>query len=160
MSIKSKQHGWYQRFTQTSWEKSHSPVWQGNWIRGLTSAEMEAPRGNIICQSYVAGAGVEGHRFNPGTWRGAWQPTLVFLLGESQEQRSLADCSPRGCEESTATGATEHAHTHLDANPSCSFTSHCSQWSFRSLHRKPGLSRVTGSTLTLYPWTYFISDTC
>ena len=29
-------------------------------------------------------------------WRGAWQPTPVFLPGESQGQRSLADYSPQG----------------------------------------------------------------
>ena len=27
-------------------------------------------------------------------WRRAWQPTPVFLPGESHGQRSLADCSP------------------------------------------------------------------
>ena len=31
-------------------------------------------------------------------WRRAWQPTLVFLPGESHGQRSLADCSPWGRE--------------------------------------------------------------
>ena len=36
-------------------------------------------------------------------WRRAWQPTPVFLPGESQGQRSLADCSPRGCKESDTT---------------------------------------------------------
>ena len=33
-------------------------------------------------------------------WRRAWQPTLVFLHGESHRQRSLAGYSPRGCKES------------------------------------------------------------
>ena len=32
-------------------------------------------------------------------WRRAWQPTPVFLLGESHGQRSLAGCSPWGCKE-------------------------------------------------------------
>ena len=27
-------------------------------------------------------------------WRRAWQPTSVFLPGESQAQRSLAGCNP------------------------------------------------------------------
>ena len=39
-------------------------------------------------------------RFNPWVrkilWRRAWQPTPVFLPGESQGQRSLAGYSPRG----------------------------------------------------------------
>jgi len=30
-------------------------------------------------------------------WRRAWQPTPVFLPGESHGQRSLAGCSPWGC---------------------------------------------------------------
>jgi len=30
-------------------------------------------------------------------WRRAWQPTPVFLPGESHGQRSQAGCSPWGC---------------------------------------------------------------
>ena len=30
-------------------------------------------------------------------WRRKWQPTAVVLPGESQGQRSLSGCSPRGC---------------------------------------------------------------
>ena len=33
-------------------------------------------------------------------WRRAWQPTLVFLPGESHGQRSLAGYSPLGHKES------------------------------------------------------------
>ena len=33
-------------------------------------------------------------------WRRKWQPTPVFLPGESHWQRSLMGCSPRGCKES------------------------------------------------------------
>ena len=36
-------------------------------------------------------------------WRRAWQPTPVFLPGESQGQRSLAGYSPWGCKESDTT---------------------------------------------------------
>ena len=36
-------------------------------------------------------------------WRRKWQPTPVFLLGESHGQRSLAGYSPRGCKESDRT---------------------------------------------------------
>ena len=42
-------------------------------------------------------------------WRTAWQPTLVFLPGESHGWWSLAGCSPWGHEES---GTTEQL-THL-----------------------------------------------
>ena len=40
-------------------------------------------------------------------WRRRWQPTPVFLPGESQGQRSLAGHSPRG-----RTALTIHAPTH------------------------------------------------
>ena len=49
--------------------------------------------------------------FNPWvgkiSWRRAWKPTPVFLLGESHGQRSLAGCSPWGCRELDTTEATE-----------------------------------------------------
>ena len=41
-------------------------------------------------------------------WRRKWQPTLVFLPGESHGQRSLMGYSPRGCKDSDTT---ECAHT-------------------------------------------------
>ena len=56
------------------------------------------------------------HGFDP--WvrkiprRSAWQPTPVFLPGESHGQRSLAGYSPQHCKESDMTEVTEHrAHT-------------------------------------------------
>ena len=36
-------------------------------------------------------------------WRRPWQPTPVFLLGESHGLRSLAGYSPWDCEESDTT---------------------------------------------------------
>ena len=36
-------------------------------------------------------------------WRKAWQPTPVFLPGESHGQRSLAGYSPQGPKESDTT---------------------------------------------------------
>ena len=45
--------------------------------------------------------------------RRAWQPTPVFLLRESHEQRSLAGYSPQGHKESDTTEATQHAFTLL-----------------------------------------------
>ena len=44
--------------------------------------------------------------------RRAWQPTPVFLPGESHGQRSLAGYSPRGHKELDTTDATYHTHTH------------------------------------------------
>ena len=45
-------------------------------------------------------------------WRRAWQPTLVFLPGESHGQRSLAGYSPQGCKELDMTEVTQYAHMH------------------------------------------------
>ena len=49
-------------------------------------------------------------KFNPWvrkiSWRRAWQPTLVFLPGESHGQKSLEDYSPYGCKELDRTKAT------------------------------------------------------
>ena len=39
-------------------------------------------------------------------WRRAWQPTPVFLPGESHEQRSLVDYSPWGRKELDTTEST------------------------------------------------------
>ena len=44
-------------------------------------------------------------------WRRAWQPTPVFLPGESHGQRSLVGYSPRGRKESDTTEGTSHAGT-------------------------------------------------
>ena len=41
-------------------------------------------------------------------WRRAWQPTPVFLSGESHEQRSLAGYSPQGLKETDTPEATQH----------------------------------------------------
>ena len=44
-------------------------------------------------------------------WRRAWQPTPVFLRGESHQQRSLASYSPRGHKELDMTEP--HGHSLL-----------------------------------------------
>ena len=43
-------------------------------------------------------------------WRRAWQPTPVFLPGESHGQRSLQDCSPWGRKELDTTEQLSTAH--------------------------------------------------
>ena len=57
----------------------------------------------------------ERHRFDPWVgkipWRRKWQPTPVFLLGETHGQRSLAGYSPWGCKESDTTERLNHHHT-------------------------------------------------
>ena len=56
-------------------------------------------------------------RFDPWVvtipWRRAWQPTAVFLPGESHEQRSLAGYSPQGQKELDTTEANEHVCMYL-----------------------------------------------
>ena len=56
-------------------------------------------------------------RFDPWVgkiiWRRAWQPTPVFLLGKSHEQRSRVGYSPQGCKELDMTEVTQHTHTTL-----------------------------------------------
>ena len=51
-------------------------------------------------------------------WRKAWQPTSVFLPGESHGQRSLVGYSPYGRKESDTTEVTQHAHTHATVQAS------------------------------------------
>ena len=52
--------------------------------------------------------------------RRVWQPTPVFLPGESYGQRSLVDYSSYGHKESVTTEATEHVHTKI--NKACFFS--------------------------------------
>ena len=47
-------------------------------------------------------------------WRRKWQPTPVFLLGESHGRRSLGGYSPQGCKESDTT---ERLHFHFHCFP-------------------------------------------
>jgi len=53
---------------------------------------------------------VKGHGFDPWVgkipWGRTWQPTAVFLPGESHGQRSLVGYSPWGCKELDMTEAT------------------------------------------------------
>ena len=56
-------------------------------------------------------------------WRMKWQPTPVFLPGESQEQRSLVGPALRGCKESDTTEHTcMQQHTQNSPNDPSSST--------------------------------------
>ena len=46
------------------------------------------------------------------SWRRAWQPTPVFLPGETHGQRGLAGYSSQGFTESDMTEVTQHTCTH------------------------------------------------
>ena len=71
----------------------------------------------LLAETPPANAGrCKGHGFSPWVrkipWRRAWQPTSVFLPGESHGQRSLASHSPLGCTELSMTKAAQHiAHS-------------------------------------------------
>ena len=66
-----------------------------------------------MVKNLPANAGDVKHGFNLWVrkipWRRAWQPTSVFLPGESPGQWGLAGCSPWGRKESDMTEATQHA---------------------------------------------------
>ena len=66
---------------------------------GLVVKNLPVSAGNIGDVDLIP----ESERF---LWRRAWQPTPVFLPGESQGQRRLADCSSLGRTELDMTKAT------------------------------------------------------
>ena len=45
-------------------------------------------------------------------WKRPWQPTLIFLPGESQKQRRLAGYNQKGCKVLDTAEVTWHAHKH------------------------------------------------
>ena len=67
----------------------------------------------FLVKNLPANAGDIRHRFDPWVgkipWKRIWQPTPVFLPGESHGQRGLAGCGPRGHKESDMTKATQHS---------------------------------------------------
>ena len=74
----------------------------------LNSVQCYEPRAQIA-QHYLSGKGrIDGIRSiqNISIWRRKWQPTPVFLPGESQGQGSLVGCHLWGRTESDMTEAT------------------------------------------------------
>ena len=69
---------------------------------------------SYFTQKSACNAGDPG--FNPWVgkipWRRAWQPTPVFLPGESHGQRSLVGYGSWGCKESDTTERLTRTHTH------------------------------------------------
>ena len=66
-----------------------------------------------MVKNLTANAGDKRHGFNPWVgkipWRKKWEPTPVFLPGESHGQGSLMSYDPRGCKESDKTEVTAHS---------------------------------------------------
>ena len=80
----------------------------------------------LMVKNPPANAGdIKRHRFNPWVgeipWRRKWQPTALFLPGESLGQRSLVDYSPWGYKESDTTGkqsrSSSKSKTYLPYDP-------------------------------------------
>ena len=66
----------------------------------------------LVVKDLPASAGDSGGGKMP--WRSKWQPTPVFLPGESPGQRSLVGPTPWGCKESDTT---KHKHAQSGPNP-------------------------------------------
>ena len=75
---------------------------------------MSFPGGTVVKNPPAMQVRCKSHRFDPWVgkipWRRAWQPTPVFLPGESHGQRSLVGYSAWSCKESDTTEATDHTH--------------------------------------------------
>jgi len=65
-------------------------------------------------------------------WRRAWQPTLVFLPGESHGQRSLVGYGPWGCKDSDTsewlTPITENKDSEGEGGQGCGVSALRSLW--------------------------------
>ena len=82
--------------------------------------------GGSVVKNPPANTGAAGDGFSLSVrmspWRWNWQPTSVFLPGESHGQRSLASYSPWGHNKLNMTEWLEHAHRDIfDCHPGCVF---------------------------------------
>ena len=74
---------------------------------------------NVICESTCPSSNIfkeifaEIHSIHLSLWRREWQPTPVFLPGESRGQRSLMSCHLWGCTDSDTTEATQQQQQHM-----------------------------------------------
>ena len=87
-------------------QSSYNYLGKGDGKNSRCIPEMGFPGGSVV-KNPPANAGDPGSTLGWFPWRRKWQPTLVFLLGESHGQRSLAGYSPRGHKESDTIEATE-----------------------------------------------------
>ena len=104
----------------------------------------------LVVKNSPANAGDAGRReFNPWVrkipWRRSWQPTPVFLPGESREQRGLVGYSPWGHKEMDMTEATEPAEIHKE-NISFFLSFHCNIEGLLCGRFFPSSFIITGNT--------------
>ena len=104
----------------TEWPNVFPLLWKDAFVQLNISlgfpggSEVKASARNAGDLGLIPGSG----RF---PWRRKWQPTPVFLPGESHGRRSLVGCSPRGSKESDTTERL-HSLTHsLKYLMACSF---------------------------------------
>ena len=90
------------------------------------------------------------HGLNPWVrkipWSRKWQPTPVFLIGQSHGERSLVGCSPQGHKESNITEATEYTFTHRQREISTADMERFIEGRHLCIHRKLSLEvpRIQG----------------
>ena len=74
---------------------------------------MRASQVVLVEEPACQGRKCKRYRFNPWVgkipWRKKWQPTPVFLPGESHGKRSLVGYRPQGCKDADTTEVTQHA---------------------------------------------------
>ena len=85
-------------------------AWWGVQVGGRGSGlgyQQRASQVALVAKKLPTNAGEVRHGFNPWvlkiSWRRVWQPTPVFLPGESHGQRSLMDYSPWGYKKADTT---------------------------------------------------------
>ena len=75
----------------------------GRCVKEPVGRDIGASQVALVVNNMLANAGNMRCRFNPWVkkipWRRAWQPTPVFLPGESHGQRSLEGYNPEGVKE-------------------------------------------------------------
>ena len=93
-------------------------------------------------------------------WRKQWQPTPVFLPGESHGKRSLAGYSLWGCKESDITERLNtHTHTHTQRAcvwVTCALTrGRPGLWSWLPDHLPAGPKGALSTSVCCFPWGPF-----
>ena len=80
----------------------------------------------LVVKNLPTNSGDPGAKKIP--WRRKWEPTPVFLPGESHGQRILVGYSPWGRKELDTTKVTQHAHTQAHTTPTTGCRIVCEGW--------------------------------
>jgi len=96
-------------------------------------------------------------------WRRAWQPTPVFLPGESHRQRSLASYSPWGCKQSDMTERVTHTPPYPLPLVTTGLPSTSMDLPDLDFHKKESYNMwpfVTGKLFQGWPMLWHVSELC